>query len=500
MLKQLYLKTVLFSCITLFFMPVARAQNDQDLKKMMDEAKKMIDSDKDMDPAVKKQMLQFMNSSKVQNGISVAQKEYHPAIELTSLPKRDERRLAAIPAKVMSGQEAAQYILRLSDKIEKQLSETDRNNAKKIQKETGNDIAISNEGIISWYDSKPKLALCLAAKSAVKTQNLTGINNLAAMLNIMGYEEKAVPLLQYALNKDDSSSLLLNNLGRAYLGLGDKRKAEQYYLRCIAVAPSHPEANNALGCLYEESGDPVKAAEHFEKSIEGAFNEEAYRHLKKLKPQTSIVILVKKRHKAPEYFNQFRFQVPGECYTYMDYYKVKAEHESFQRSISALSNEYASLRLLHEEKSHKEIEKFQKNVFNSLAKREMVQCPIHAYPFALIAAQAIIELQTQGPEILAQFKKDYEKNIRDLGDRKAHKDKMIAKEYEAQYKFDNVGECTNCCINCEEVNRARCKALEESAINFQADAAAMHKEYVDKSRLQLTGYFDDMIYWFALLG
>lgn len=500
MLKHCHLKLILFSCFVLFLMPVAHAQNEQDLKKMMDEAKKMINSDKDMDPDVKKQMLQFLNSEKTQKGIPVAQKEYHPAIELTTLPKCDDRRLAAIPAKIMSDQEAAQYIQHLSDKIEKQLGAADLNDAKKILVKSGNDVGISNEGIVSWYEGKPNLALSLTAKSAVNGKNLTGINNLAAMLNILGYEEKAIPMLQYALHKNDSSSLLLNNLGRAYLGLGDKQKAKQYYLQCIAVAPSHPEANNALGCLYEEAGDPVKATEHFEKSIEGGFNEEAYRHLKKLKPQAPIVILVKKHHKAPEYFNQFRFQVPGECYTYMDYYRVKEAHESFQRSISALSKEYSALQTLHEEKSNREIEKFQKDVFSSLAKGEMVQGTIRVYPFAAVAGLAINELQMQGAEILAQFRKDYERNMADLKRQKDDKAAMIEKEYKAQYKMGDMGECTNCCLNCDEVNRAKCKALEASALSFQADAAAFHKEFVDKSRLQLTGYFDDMIYWFALLG
>ncbi len=472
----------------------------QDYKKMMEEAKEMISSEQEMDPALKEQMLKLMNSNEVAQGLQTAQESYRPAVELTTLPKRDEQRLAGISLQPLSKAEATQYIQGLTGKIETQLSTSELEQAKTILSKTDIDRDISNVGIASWYEGKPKLALYLVAKSAGKPQNVTGINNLAAMLNIAGYEEKAIPLLLFALQGDAKNSLLLNNLGRAYLGLGDKKSAEQYYLRCIAVAPTHPEANNALGCLYEEAGDPVKAERHFEKALEGGYNEEAMRHIQKRSPQQSIVLLIKKHHKAPAYFNQFQFQVPEECYSHKDYYRIQALHRSFQQGISALSNEYNALANENEDKVNQQIEDQPKILARALSTREMPSSLFSIYPFSPLASQMLLELQVQQAKVIRQFERDYKKDMDDLIDRKSKKAKEIEITYKAQYEIADIGECSGCCLNCEEVDRNMCKALEASDLNFQAAAASLHKNYMEKSRLQLTGYFDDLIYWYALLG
>jgi len=493
--RSLLLYTVVFlGCIAV------HAQTQPDYKKMMEDAKKMISSDQEMDPALKDQMLKLMNSEKVKQGLQTAQTSDHLAAELTELPERDEQRLAGISQQPLSKMKATQYVQGLRSKIERQLSTSERGQVKALLSKASTDRNISNVGIVCWYEGKPKLALYLAAVSAEKPQNITGINNLAAMLNMAGYEEKAIPLLLFALKNDARNSLLLNNLGRAYLGLGDKKKAEQYYLQCIAVAPVHPEANNALGCLYEEVGDPEKAEDHFEKSLEGGYNEEAMRHIQKRNPQQPIVLLIKKHHRAPAYFNQFQFQVPEECYSHKDYYRIQALHESFQKGISALANEYNALAHENEKEVNRQMENQPKIIARALSTGKILSGPFHVYPFAPLASRMLTDLQVQQAEIIRQFERDYQKDMDNLKALKSQKAKEIEKTYRAQYEIADIGECSGCCLNCEEIDKNMCKALEASALHFQAAAASLHKNYVDKSRLQFTGYFDDLIYWYALLG
>ncbi|MDD2671775.1 MAG: tetratricopeptide repeat protein, partial [Syntrophales bacterium] len=60
-----------------------------------------------------------------------------------------------------------------------------------------------------------------------------------------------------------------NNLGNAYMDIGDQKKAEESYKAAIGVDPSfpQPEAYNNLGLLYFKQKNYDQALSYFEKTL-----------------------------------------------------------------------------------------------------------------------------------------------------------------------------------------------------------------------------------------
>ncbi|HVG15634.1 MAG TPA: hypothetical protein VM935_11760, partial [Chitinophagaceae bacterium] len=84
-----------------------------------------------------------------------------------------------------------------------------------------------SSSIAAFYGDKPAEALLISINSALQNlEEMAGLNNLAAMLNMVKLEHKAVPILMNLLAKDPSNSIFLNNMGQAYLGMGDLFNAE----------------------------------------------------------------------------------------------------------------------------------------------------------------------------------------------------------------------------------------------------------------------------------
>ena len=481
------------------------AQKKQSAQQMLEDAKKQISGDKEMDPALKEQMLKLMNSPAVKKSMNSNDPKIRNAMmaedKLQTIPAPDTKRMAMIPAKPFNREQLESFLKSMAIKIQAQLDNEAKTRSKSIiDKAKGSSLYLSTEAVVAWYNGMPEQALFLAATAAGLPDNINALNNLGAMLNIHGYEEKAVPVLEYAKLQDPANSSVLNNLGRAWLGLGDKKKAETIFLTCIQNAPHHPEANNSLGCLYEEQGNKSKAREHFKKSLEGSYNEEAAGHLEKLDPGFELVFDIQKNHKVPEYFNQFQFQVPEELYNKADYFKVKGIHEAFRKGISDLQNQYNAKRQISEEKGGEEIQASQRRRMNALSSGTMPQnTTIKVYPFAAISARMIIPLELYYVETSERFKKNYQKDISDLQERRSRALKDIKKKYESLREFGTMGEFTGC-LNCNELGPKECKEMEKANNEFQMEAASIHKEFVDKYRLLITGQFDNMVYWYSLLG
>ena len=107
-----------------------------------------------------------------------------------------------------------------------------------------------SSSIAEFYSDNPVQALLISMNAALQnTAQMTGWNNLAALYNMSGLEHKAIPVLMNQLQIEPGNSMLLNNMGQAYLGLGDISKAENYLTQCLAVDPLHPEANRSMGMI-----------------------------------------------------------------------------------------------------------------------------------------------------------------------------------------------------------------------------------------------------------
>ncbi|ULQ58300.1 hypothetical protein KJS94_08845 [Flavihumibacter rivuli] len=129
-------------------------------------------------------------------------------------------------------------------------------------------LDLRNAAIGGWYRDNPEAAMLLSMKAVQKSpEDILGWNNLAALMNMTGLEHQAVPILLYGLNKYPNSSILLNNMGQSYLGMGDVNKATQYFKKCLTIDDLHPEANHSMALISLQAKDMEAAMRHFEKEL-----------------------------------------------------------------------------------------------------------------------------------------------------------------------------------------------------------------------------------------
>ena len=110
---------------------------------------------------------------------------------------------------------------------------------------------MSDAAIGGWYTNYREEALLLIIKAAMANPD-DGVllNNCAAMLNMGGLEQIAIPLLKYILQSYPDNGMVLNNIGQGYAGLGETDTAMYYLGRCITSEPDNVEANNTARAAF----------------------------------------------------------------------------------------------------------------------------------------------------------------------------------------------------------------------------------------------------------
>ena len=76
-----------------------------------------------------------------------------------------------------------------------------------------------------------------------------------------GDYDVAIDKLRTLHEKDSKNADVLNLLGYGYRKTGDFDQARDYYLQALAIDPEHRGANEYIGELYLETGQPDKAEE-----------------------------------------------------------------------------------------------------------------------------------------------------------------------------------------------------------------------------------------------
>lgn len=231
------------------------------------------------------------------------------------LPPKDVQRLSLIPQQPPTLVQLSDMMRSTREKITALVQPSVVEDARKITS-TQDAESLQQSAIGSFYADKPEQAVLVAIEAALKAAtNQTAWNNLAAIFNMTGMEHKAVPILMQQLQDDPNNSMLLNNMGQAYLGLGDIGMAEHFLKQCLQYDPLHPEANRSMGMIrffYEqyEAGN-----QFFEKELEIAYRRSTMALLKGKNPALNLYKLRKKRNVPNRNFFgelQFgKFKVPA---------------------------------------------------------------------------------------------------------------------------------------------------------------------------------------------
>lgn len=255
------------------------------------------------------------------------------------LPSKDMKRLSLLPTQPPTLIQLSDMLRTTKKQIEAVVKPTVIQEVKKIT-EGQTATALQQSAIGEFYADRPEQSLLIAIEAAMKDVNdQTGWNNVAAIMNMTGLQHKAIPILMNQLQTDDpNNSMMLNNMGQAYLGLGDIGLAEMFLKQCLQHDPLNPEANRSMGMIkffYEQYEEGMK---YFEKELEIAHRRSTMA-LMRGKDKAFNVYQLRKKRNVPKrnYFGELsfdNFKIPALPETTDETADAKIKGESFNQSVT----------------------------------------------------------------------------------------------------------------------------------------------------------------------
>lgn len=321
-----------------FFAATVNAQQNQntgllDINKLMS----MTPAERD---AYKRQMLnqasQQAKEIAQQADIKLDESQL-PDYEL-KLPEKDIARIALIPKQTPA---LAQLIASIKTSKEQLAALTPANVLASVQNlaATQNPAQLQSSAIVEWYGGNPVAALLLSMESALKKPDSMILwNNLSAFFNLCGLEHKSVPVLKHWLEKLPENSLLLNNMGQAWLGLGDIPVAEDYLKKCLAIDSLNPEANRSMAMICIKRNEPEKAKEYTKKEQEVAHRVSTLKQVEKNTEPLDLYIIYARSPQVPkekcfESIGLSKFELPPMPQNTNEVEECRQKWEAFNKSI-----------------------------------------------------------------------------------------------------------------------------------------------------------------------
>lgn len=189
-----------------------------------------------------------------------------PGLDLKP-PVKDLKRLSLIPSRPPTRAEISNDLQQSIQQIRKGIPAPKVEEISQITKNIPVE-EINDKAIAEFYHDNPKTGLLMLLETSARDlDDINTMNNVAAMFNLCGVEQKSIPLLMYAMEKVPNSSTILNNIGQAYLGLGDMQRAMNFFNQCLAIDELNPEANHSMGMLQYFKKDYDAAMSYFEKEL-----------------------------------------------------------------------------------------------------------------------------------------------------------------------------------------------------------------------------------------
>ena len=262
----------------------------------------------------------------------------------TKLPLRNNTALNSLPKRVFSRQELLSFLTSLHSELENKLSPVKVKAAQVIISKLNNDASkIALVGIMAWYKNAPSEAALLLTYAATRSPDDITLNNCGAILNLCGLENKAIPILKYALANQPTNSTLLNNIGQAYAGLGEKDTALYYLMGCIKQSSTHPEGCATVAYIEYEKGNLEKARQYAEQAIEGGYSGAIAKFYKKIKKDANLVPLLDDNLGGNDYFDLNGFSIPQNCRNWDQSEDIYAQQQVFIKKTDALIKQFTQI-------------------------------------------------------------------------------------------------------------------------------------------------------------
>ena len=434
------------------------------------------------------------NNTEVVNPVYSSDPGSYGNVDNWKFPPKQTALLASITSKVLSKTELVNFLNETYLQLSKKFQASITSSAQSITaKYNNNGAKIADVAVVGWYTNYREEALLLLIKAATFSPD-DGIllNNCAAILNMSGIEQKAIPILKYILQSFPSDAMVLNNLGQAYAGLGETDTAMVYLARCIKIAPENSEACNTAGQIEATKGNKESAIKYFEKSMKSAYSKPAYLKLRKLKKDAEIAPLVRPRVKIPEYFNLFKYELPDQCISTDNAAVAEAAHNAFREMATKQAQVYgARYGVLAQKEAQKAMQLMNTNgAARTLKKDEFIGTPFHGFCSVMAG-----ELQTNFNKALNDFTKlttlKFNADFKILNDEYENNLRIIKAGFTEREKGCGDGKPnTNCPTQAE-----KCTAYNKLANQYLPKFAVLTEEWQKKGWHIFQQYFDELVYW-----
>lgn len=210
---------------------------------------------------------------------------------LKKIAPLNERAIRSLPGAFASDAAVTAYLKRLVTQCESELDAAELTVAAPY---LGQGLQTGYAGLGFWLNHDVDLGIYLMLKGCVeRPADLVLLNNFAACLSMSGVPERAVPLLDYLNRKLPGRPTVLNNLGQAWLSLGQIAKATDFLEQTVAIDEQHPEAQRSLAAIATHSGDSAKAAVHLAKALSGGFDTDTYSEWRDRAPGSDIAPILR---------------------------------------------------------------------------------------------------------------------------------------------------------------------------------------------------------------
>ncbi|MBL7725648.1 MAG: hypothetical protein JNK27_15980 [Chitinophagaceae bacterium] len=263
----------------------------------------------------------------------------------SEFPARKTALLNALPKHTLTKQEVMSFLSTLHADLKKKFPQPPVKHAMEIIAQFGDNIdKIAFTGAGAWYNGAPVESILLLTYAGSKDPKDVTLNNCGAILNLLCMQEKAMPVLKHVLPKEPKNCTLLNNIGQAFAGLGEKDSAMQYFNRVFESCVTHPDANATASCIAYSRGNKEEATNYMERSLRGAYSElrmEFYMAIadnpKKLVKDEAV------NPEKEEFFQPNGFGPATNCRSWSEAEKTYAEQEAVKKIVQKISMQYSQV-------------------------------------------------------------------------------------------------------------------------------------------------------------
>jgi Tfp pilus assembly protein PilF len=208
-------------------------------------------------------------------------------------PPKKTSLINSLPKRIFTNAELTEYIKKINRSIPSKLNANTKQLADKVleqyktDKNYGGMVAAAANGM--WVLGFKEPAVYLMGKAVELLPNADNHNNFAAYLTMTGAAHISIPILEKLNSIHKKNSTIQNNLGHAWLELGDVVKGENYLDSAISIYKNHPQANFTKALLLESRGNKQEAIAAIERSLKHSVTEKKLDKLKQLlKKQTTL--------------------------------------------------------------------------------------------------------------------------------------------------------------------------------------------------------------------